>query len=189
MLDRQFWKSARVPIARLFIVAVVLYSFIWQRIEIPPLTSALSLAGIGLAVLGTLIRGLAAGYLHKNRELATDGVYALARHPLYLGSSLIALGLMLVIRDPLVAGALVVIMVITYLPTIASEEAKMAHRFPEAWPGYRDSTPRILPRVDRIGRLARGGWNAAQWRHNAEYNAPLAVIGVLVALQLYRLFV
>jgi len=188
MLDRQFWKSARVPIARVFIVVIVLYSFLWQRIEVPPLTSALSLVGIGLAVLGVLIRGLAAGYLHKNQELATDGIYALARHPLYLGSSLIALGLLLVIRDPVVAAAVVVVMVVTYLPTIASEEAKMAQRFPEAWPGYRDSTPRILPRIDRIGSLIRGGWNAAQWRHNAEYNAPLAMILVLVALQLYRTF-
>ena len=41
--------------------------------------------GLGLAVAGQLFRIYAAGFIHKNKQLASSGPYALVRHPLYLG--------------------------------------------------------------------------------------------------------
>ena len=51
------------------------------------------LPGVWLLVLpGLWLRGYAAGYVKKNRELTMTGPYAYTRNPLYLGSMLMAAG-------------------------------------------------------------------------------------------------
>ncbi|MGH9561349.1 MAG: methyltransferase family protein, partial [Terracidiphilus sp.] len=52
-----------------------------------PSYRSIALGGI-IAAFGLLVRGLAAGHLKKDRELAISGPYAVTRNPLYLGSSL-----------------------------------------------------------------------------------------------------
>ena len=49
--------------------------------------------GALVAAAGELIRIWAAGHLEKGREVTMSGPYRLTRHPLYLGSGLIAAGL------------------------------------------------------------------------------------------------
>jgi protein-S-isoprenylcysteine O-methyltransferase Ste14 len=39
-----------------------------------------------IVVLGLAVRLWASGFIVKNKELATNGPYALVRHPLYVGS-------------------------------------------------------------------------------------------------------
>ena len=50
--------------------------------------------GIGLlvAVIGELVRVWAAGHLEKGREVTRSGPYRWTAHPLYVGSSIIAVG-------------------------------------------------------------------------------------------------
>jgi protein-S-isoprenylcysteine O-methyltransferase Ste14 len=45
-------------------------------------------AGVALFALGSALRWWAAGTLHKDQEVTTGGPYAVARHPLYVGSFL-----------------------------------------------------------------------------------------------------
>ena len=40
-----------------------------------------------IVVIGVVIRMWASGFIMKNKELATNGPYALVRHPLYVGKS------------------------------------------------------------------------------------------------------
>jgi len=55
-------------------------------------TVRLILIGGSLAVLGAGLRAWAAGHLKKDQELSTGGPYAYTRNPLYLGSFLMGLG-------------------------------------------------------------------------------------------------
>src|SRR5579872_326925 len=50
------------------------------------------ICGVGIAFLGLLLRGYAAGFLRKHQQLATSGPYAYTRNPLYLGSVFLAVG-------------------------------------------------------------------------------------------------
>ena len=50
-------------------------------------------AGAIVAVIGEAIRIWAAGHLEKGREVTTSGPYAFTRHPLYVGSTIIGVGL------------------------------------------------------------------------------------------------
>lgn len=55
--------------------------------------------GMALLVGGLLLRSWAAGVIEKQSVLAVTGPYALVRHPLYLGSFLIALGFAEIMED------------------------------------------------------------------------------------------
>ena len=51
------------------------------------------LLGAGLVAAGTALRVWAAGHVEKSREVTSSGPYRFTRHPLYLGSTLLGLGI------------------------------------------------------------------------------------------------
>src|SRR5580700_6022917 len=79
--------------------------------------SAESLAwGVPVSLAGLLLRGWAAGHLAKNQNLAVGGPYGLTRNPLYLGTLLVAGGLAIAARQPLLAVLFAVAFGLVYLP-------------------------------------------------------------------------
>src|SRR6516164_5831411 len=74
---------------------VLVAAFAW--FSAPTLPSLL--VGIPISVIGLLIRAWAAGNLAKNQSLATSGPYAWTRNPLYLGTLLVAAGLVTASRS------------------------------------------------------------------------------------------
>lgn len=136
--------------------------------------------GLPLSVLGLLLRGWAAGHLEKNLRLAVSGPYAYVRNPLYLGTLLVAAGLVIASRRWLLAVLFAAVFAFIYLPAIELEEqhlaklfrdfADYASRVPALWPGWRPS-----------------GRQRFQWRlyvHNREYQALagfLAGVALLLA--------
>ena len=76
-------QRLRVPLG-FVIAASVLY------LAEPTLPSIL--VGLPVAVVGALFRAFAAGVIKKDSTLATSGVYALTRNPLYFGSLHMGLG-------------------------------------------------------------------------------------------------
>src|ERR1043165_9441925 len=80
-------------------------------------------AGLAVAVVGEGIRVWAAGHLEKSREVTTSGPYRWTRHPLYVGSTILALGIVIAARS-YVLGALAALYIGTTIPAaIRSEEA------------------------------------------------------------------
>jgi protein-S-isoprenylcysteine O-methyltransferase Ste14 len=153
----------RVPLGFLF-GAVVL----WLA---DPTPGTLAVGGI-VAVVGELVRIWAAGHLEKGREVTSSGPYALTRHPLYLGSTVIGIGLVIAAADLLVAILVLGYLAITYTAAIRTEEAHLTEKFGAAYPQYRAGEMSVA----RSFSLDRA------LRTNREYRAAIGVVVVLAVL-------
>lgn len=135
------------------------------------------LLGLPPAVLGLLLRGWAAGHLAKNRQLATSGPYAWTRNPLYLGTLLIAGGLVIAARSPALAALFAAVFALIYLPVVELEEQHLRALFPQ-YKAYAEHVPRFSPRRPRTPAAQRFQF-ALYWK-NQEYQALAGfLIGVL----------
>jgi protein-S-isoprenylcysteine O-methyltransferase Ste14 len=129
------------------------------------------LAGAVIALLGEGIRIWAAGHLEKGREVTSSGPYALTRHPLYLGSSVIALGLAVASASVLVSAIVIGYMALTLTAAIRTEEAHLTEKFGAAYPDY------------RAGRMSvERGFSLERAIRNREYRAASGVLVVLAFL-------
>ena len=132
--------------------------------------------GVGgfVAVMGEAVRIWAAGHLEKGREVTTSGPYAFSRHPLYVGSSLIGVGLAIASASAIVAVLVLAYLAVTLTAAIRTEEAHLTEKFGAAYPDYRAGR---APGESREFSFARA-------RRNREYRA---VAGLLVAFALLAL--
>jgi protein-S-isoprenylcysteine O-methyltransferase Ste14 len=141
--------------------------------------------GIGLAILGTMVRLHASGFVLKNKELATDGPYALMRHPLYTGNILLITGFAL-------AGSLwwgiplaLVFFWFYYPPAIEYEDRKLHGIFEEQWEKWSRQTPALLPNFSNIRKLFSGSWSFMKsTKQNGEVFIALYVVACMAIVAL-----
>ena len=131
-------------------------------------TPRMLIAGALVALIGESVRIWAAGHLEKGREVTASGPYALTRHPLYLGSGLIALGLAVAAASIPVAVVVAGYMAVTVTAAIRTEEAHLTEKFGAAYPAYRAGQMSVTRRFS-LERAMR----------NREYRAAIGVLGVL----------
>ena len=146
--------------------------------------------GMPLAFAGTLIRLYASGFIVKNEELATNGPYALVRHPLYTGNILIVGGFSAA-NASLWALPLAVIFFWFYYPcAIEYEDRKLKRYFGERWEHWAGNVARARARVSqRRGNAQRPlvvrQKPAAQWGdrdrrvHSRLHGSDRLVAGVM----------
>jgi protein-S-isoprenylcysteine O-methyltransferase Ste14 len=142
--------------------------------------------GTALVIPGLVIRALASGQLQKNEQLATGGLYAHTRNPLYLGSLILSIGFALASRSWWVGGGIVLLFFSIYLPVIRGEEVYLREHFPQ-FEDYARQVPRLLPRIGSSSK-ERGAFSWDLYRKHREYNAVLgaaAMLAVLVAKMLW----
>jgi protein-S-isoprenylcysteine O-methyltransferase Ste14 len=132
--------------------------------------------GLPVAVAGLAIRAWAAGHLAKDRDLATGGPYAYIRNPLYAGTLITALGIVIASSSAVLALIFATVFVLVYLPVIELEEQHLRDIFPE-YAAYAAKIHRLLPATKWRG--APASFSGALYRRNQEYKAAL---GFLVAL-------
>ena len=132
--------------------------------------------GLAVALAGQAIRIWAAGHIEKGREITRSGPYRFVRHPLYLGSSLMALGFVVAASSVLAAGIVAVYMAVTLMAAMRTEEATLDARFSGEYSAYRAGT---APPVQRRFSLARAF-------ANREYRAVLG-LAVGMAILYYRM--
>ncbi|PIP39270.1 hypothetical protein CO110_05705 [Candidatus Desantisbacteria bacterium CG_4_9_14_3_um_filter_40_11] len=138
--------------------------------------------GLLLIVTGNGLRSWAAGVINKGESLANTGPYCLTRHPLYVGSFLLAIGFCTIIGDQVNIWAVLGVALILYFPTIQKEESYLSGRFKEEWIEYIKHTAILFPK--RISLDLRSNWSLGQWLHNKEYNAFISSVIALVILWL-----
>jgi protein-S-isoprenylcysteine O-methyltransferase Ste14 len=93
--------------------------------------------GLGVAAAGEAVRVWAAGHLEKGREVTKSGPYRLTGHPLYLGSAIIGVGVMVACRSLVVAAVGTCYLVLTLAAAIRSEEAGLRAKFGREYVEYR----------------------------------------------------
>jgi protein-S-isoprenylcysteine O-methyltransferase Ste14 len=94
--------------------------------------------GLAIALAGEAIRVWAAGHLEKSREVTASGPYAFTRHPLYLGSSVMGLGLAIAAGSAMVAILVVAYLAVTLTAAIRTEERHLTEKFGDRYPAYRE---------------------------------------------------
>lgn len=122
--------------------------------------------GLPIAILGQLLRIWAAGHLEKSREVTSSGPYRLTRHPLYLGSTVMGVGLAVAANHWAVALLIVGYLAATLWIAIRTEEAYLRATFGDTYDQYAVGA---LPSVARRFSVERA------WR-NKEYRAPIGLV-------------
>lgn len=118
--------------------------------------------GLVLAVVGQVFRIYAAGYIHKNKQLATTGPYALVRHPLYLGNFLILIGFTIACANWYVTIGVILFFLIWYPAAIAYEDSKLENIFEDEWRAWSKNIRAIIPGRFRWSDLKASGWDTYQ---------------------------
>jgi protein-S-isoprenylcysteine O-methyltransferase Ste14 len=130
--------------------------------------------GLAIALLGEAVRVWAAGHLEKSREVTRSGPYRWTRHPLYVGSSIMALGIVVASRSVVLAVLATVYMSATIAAAILAEEAFLRHTFGDTYDRYTRSEAEPMMRRFSLARAMR----------NREYRA---VVGLLAGFGLLAL--
>jgi protein-S-isoprenylcysteine O-methyltransferase Ste14 len=118
--------------------------------------------GLALAVVGQVFRIYAAGFIHKNKQLASSGPYALVRHPLYLGNILILIGFTLASANLFVMIAVIVFFLVWYPAAIAYEDGKLENIFEDEWRTWSKNIRAVIPGRFRWSDLKADGWDTYQ---------------------------
>jgi len=160
---------ARWRVALGFVFAAVV---LW---EARPTVKSL-LIGATVALVGEMLRTWAAGHLEKSKEVTSSGPYRYTRHPLYLGSSLIGIGLALASNNVGVFVLVVLYLAATLTAAMRSEEAHLREKFGGAYDAYAER--RAEPMIRQFS------WSRALG--NREHHTMLGLLAgfVLLALKL-----
>ncbi len=153
----------RVPIG--FLLSIVIF---WAARP----TGASLVAGTAIAVLGEIVRIWAAGHVEKGREVTSSGPYRWTRHPLYVGSAIIGIGLGVASHSWLSATIVACYLVVTLTAAVRTEEAWLREKFGDEYRAYCD------------GRTIRRGFSASRALRNREQRA---VAGLALGLLLLAL--
>jgi protein-S-isoprenylcysteine O-methyltransferase Ste14 len=141
-------------------------------------TRASLTAGFVVAAVGEAVRIWAAGHLEKSREVTRSGPYRWTRHPLYVGSTVIAIGAVVAARSLPVALVVGLYMAATLTAAIRSEEAFLRQAFGDTYDRYRDARAEPMARRFSLARAMR----------NREFRGAAGVLAGfgLLALKLLR---
>ena len=155
------WQAlARLRVPLGFLGAAV--AFVLAR----PTPQSIAIGG-AIALTGEVLRLWAAGHLEKGREVTRSGPYRWSAHPLYVGSSVMAAGVVIAANSAIAGLVAVVYMVATLTAAVRTEEAFLRRRFGGAYDEYRRSEGEKMKRRFSLARA---------WR-NKEYRA---VVGLLI---------
>lgn len=142
------------------------------------------LLGAVVGLVGLFVRAIAAGYLHKQEVLTIAGPYAYTRNPLYLGSSILALGAAIAMHSWWSAAILLSFFALVYSFVMRREETELRRQHPAAFDAYAAAVPLFFPRIaaKRQPDADAASFSWAQYRKNHEHQAAIGFLLFLLAL-------
>ena len=177
----QFPKRYADLVARLRVPSGFLIVIVFAWFSRP--TAESLWVGLPFALCGLAIRAWAEGCLEKNQQLATGGPYAYTRNPLYIGTLLVAAGLVIASRSVGLGLLFTAVFALVYLPVIQLEEQHLRRLFPE-YQRYAEEVPMLWPRIAAAPR--RDAFRFSQYRKNQEYQAALG-LALGIAFLIWRM--
>ena len=135
------------------------------------------LAGGLVASAGEALRIWAAGHLNKSREITVSGPYRWVAHPVYVGSSIMGVGLAIASGSVTVAGLITIYLAATITAAVTSEEAFLRRTFGERYDRYK--------RAGGAEGSTSRRFSVAQAFANREHRAAIG-LGVAVLLLFWK---
>ena len=161
------------------VLFVLLVSLLGEPQQIP------LYVGAGIAAVGAAVRLWASGHVMKNKVLATNGPYAIVRHPLYVGNILLLVGFSMASSLWWSYLLMFALLLFYYPPTIAYEDNKLHGFFGESWEQWSKTTHALLP---TFGQRAADSDQSSSWSfkkslvQNGEPIIAIYLIGCLYLL-------
>jgi len=180
----RFPKRYADAVARLRVPSGFLIVIVFALLSRPTRDSLL--IGLPISLCGLGLRAWAAGCLAKNRELATGGPYAYTRNPLYIGTLLVAAGLVVASRNVWLGILFAAAFVLIYLPVIQLEEQHLRSLFPD-YKIYAEKVPALFPRLTPAASKNPQPFRLSLYLKNQEYQAGAGfAAGMLFLLWMCR---
>jgi protein-S-isoprenylcysteine O-methyltransferase Ste14 len=153
----------------------------------------LDLVGILVAAAGQALRITVIGYRYivrggKNRkvhaeDLVTEGIFGLARNPLYVGNILVLFGIFIIWNAPLLYLIGVPFTLVGYMAIVAAEEAFLRDKFGAAYNEYCRTTNRWIPDFRKAPDVLRGipfNWRRVLLREYGSWTAWIGTAGAMI---------
>ncbi len=138
-------QTIRVPAATLLGITFLML--------LHPSVRSMWVGGV-VALIGAAVRIWAAGHIEKGKALAQGGPYAWTRNPLYLGSFIMALGIILAGQAYWLLIPFVLFYVIVYYPVMKAEEQELLQGYGEDFLAYANEVPLFIPSLRTSDRCA-----------------------------------
>lgn len=185
-LQRRWRRWAAHNRVRVTIIVGLVYVAFSQ-----PYRSGLAV-GAALIVVGQALRFWGAGYLEKNQRLARGGPYRFVRHPLYVGSFLMGLGLAVSVAYPVGWTLLYLVLFLGFfVPAIHVEELRLQSIFGAEYQDFMVDVPALVPRLSSPSSPpAAPSSSSFSWRRvlgNREGRSVVAMVA-LVAMQAAKIW-
>ena len=144
-------------------------------------TEAAIVRYLPLLFAGIALRTWARGHLDR-ALLTTSGPYTQVRHPLYVGSFLMGLALVLMMRLPLLVLLYVVVFVGMYWPKAIREEKFLHERCGAEWERYAARVGAVLPRLQFRRSPVEGIDRHFAWRRVVGHREWKTWLGAVTAV-------
>ena len=150
----KFLRKSRTLILKIALApAILIMLFVWRSWEGDSIKDftiewfgyLLLLAGISLRMWSTLYIGQ-----RKSKQLIIDGPFSMCRNPLYLGSSLIAVGVSLCFENFVLLAFVLIVLVPIQLLVIFAEEKQLMKDFGSSYEQYKKKVPRLWPAFSKF---------------------------------------
>lgn len=176
---------------RILISNIVAFSIILIS---KPESFKLFIIGLVFIIIGESIRIISSACIIKNKELSVNGAYAVCRNPLYLGTFLIILGVMIQISSSHIAETVLLwilvlsVMSYVYYHTIKSEEKFLEEKFQDKFKEYVRTVPCLIPKISCLKEIFKPeNYDYSAFKKNKEYRGIFGVIIIetIIFLKIY----
>jgi protein-S-isoprenylcysteine O-methyltransferase Ste14 len=165
---KKFAQRTRVPFGTVLGIIFILLMH--------PSARSISIGG-AIALVGALLRLWAAGHIDKGRVLAQGGPYAFTRNPLYLGSFLMALGIILAGQGYWLLLPFGAFFAVFYYPVMRAEEQELLQGHGKEFTEYSQRVPFFFPGIRRVHPAS----SSFQWSRVIRNREHRTLAGLLVA--------